>query len=68
MKKIVVTGGTSRFATVLKKIKTKHKLFFPSKKEFDITNENTIKKYLKKKKTKYSYSSGRSFTTHENSQ
>jgi len=50
MKKIVVTGGTSRFATVLKKIKTKHKLFFPSKKEFDITNENTIKKYLKKKK------------------
>lgn len=50
MKKIVVTGGTSRFATVLKKIKTKHKLFFPSKKELDITNENTIKKYLKKKK------------------
>ena len=50
MKKIVVTGGTSRFATVLKKIKTKHRLFFPSKKEFDITNENTIKKYLKKKK------------------
>ena len=50
MKKIVVTGGTSRFATVLKKIKTKHRLFFPSKKEFDITKENTIKNYLKKKK------------------
>ena len=50
MKKIVVTGGTSRFATVLKKIKTKHKLFFPTKKELDITKENTIKKYLKKKK------------------
>jgi dTDP-4-dehydrorhamnose reductase len=50
MKKIVVTGGTSRFATVLKKIKTKHRLFFPSKKEFDITKENIIKKYLKKKK------------------
>jgi len=49
MKKIVVTGGTSRFATVLKKIKTKHKLFFPSKKEFDITKENIIKKYLQKK-------------------
>ena len=48
MKKIVVTGGTSRFASVLKKIKTKHKLFFPNKKEFDITKENTIKKYLKK--------------------
>ena len=49
MKKIVVTGGTSRFATVLKKIKTKHRLFFPSKKEFDITKENIIKKYLQKK-------------------
>jgi dTDP-4-dehydrorhamnose reductase len=49
MKKIVVTGGTSRFSIVLKKIKTKHKLFFPSKKELDITKENTIKKYLKKK-------------------
>jgi len=49
MKKIVVTGGTSRFATVLKKIKTKHKLFFPSKKKFDITKENIIKKYLQKK-------------------
>ena len=48
MKKIVVTGGTSRFASALKKIKTKHKLFFPIKKEFDITKENTIKKYLKK--------------------
>ena len=50
MKKIVVTGGTSRFSIALKKIKTKHKLFFPTKKELDITKENTIKKYLKKKK------------------
>ena len=50
MKKIVVTGGTSRFSIALKKIKTKHKLFFPLKKEFDITKENIIKKYLKKKK------------------
>ena len=48
MKKIVVTGGTSRFALVLKKIKTKHKLFFPNKKEFDITKENKLKNILKK--------------------
>ena len=50
MKKIVVTGGTSRFSIALKKIITKHKLFFPTKKELDITRENTIQKYLKKKK------------------
>ena len=32
MKKIVITGGTGRFATILKKIKTKHKIYFPTKK------------------------------------
>ena len=31
MKKIVITGGTGRFGEVLKKYKTKHKLFFPTK-------------------------------------
>jgi len=50
MKKIVITGGTGRFAHYLKKIKTKNLLFFPSKKIFDITNVNKIKKYLKKVK------------------
>ena len=49
-KKIVITGGTGRFAPYLKKIKTKNLLFFPSKKTFDITNVNKIKKYLKKVK------------------
>ena len=50
MKKIVITGGTSRFSMALRKIKTKHKLFFPTKKEFDITKVHTIKSYLTKKK------------------
>ncbi len=50
MKKIIITGGTSRFASALKKIKTKHKLFYPTKKEFNILNERGIEKYLNKKK------------------
>ena len=50
MKKIVITGGTSRFSIALRKIKTKHKLFFPTKKEFDITKVHTIKSYLTKTK------------------
>lgn len=50
MKKIVITGGTSRFSMALRKIKTKHKLFFPTKKEFDITKVHTIKSYLTKTK------------------
>ena len=31
MTKIIITGGTGRFGNVLKKYKTKHKLFFPTK-------------------------------------
>jgi len=49
-KKIVVTGGTGRFGEVLKKIKTKHNILYPNKKELNITNFNKIKSYLKKKK------------------
>tara|TARA_B100001564_G_scaffold351135_1_gene356556 strand:- start:711 stop:1424 length:714 start_codon:yes stop_codon:yes gene_type:complete len=48
MKKIVITGGTGRFGEVLKKYKTKHKLFFPTKKQLDISNPIKIQKYLKK--------------------
>ena len=36
MKKILVTGGNSRFATELKKIKTKLKFLYLSKKQLDI--------------------------------
>ena len=52
-KKIVVTGGSGRFANELKKIKTKYKVIYPSKKHLDITNFNKIKNYLKKNKANY---------------
>ena len=50
MKKIIVTGGDGRFASLLKKIKTNHTLIFPKKNELDITNYLMVKKYLKKSK------------------
>ena len=50
VKKIVVTGGSGRFGNVLKSYKTNHKVFFPSKKELDITNYRKIEKYLSVKK------------------
>ena len=49
-KKIVVTGGSGRFGTALKKIKTKNKIFFPNKKQLDILNYKNIQRYLQKKK------------------
>ena len=52
-KKIIVTGGTGRFANELKKIKTKYNVIYPSKKYLDITNFNKIKNYLKKNKANY---------------
>lgn len=48
--KIVVTGGTGRFAESFKKIKSKYKFLFPSKKKLDITKKNIIKNYLKSQK------------------
>ena len=47
--RIVVTGGTGRFASSLKKIKTKYSVFYPSKSNLNILKENSIFKYLKKK-------------------
>ena len=52
MTKIVVTGGSGRFGSELQKYKSKHKIFFPSKREFDILNLKNLKKYLLKKKPK----------------
>ena len=49
-KKIVITGGSGRFGSILKNLKTKHKIFFPSKKELNILNETSIKNYLIKTK------------------
>ena len=53
--KIVVTGGSGRFAQSLKKIKCKYKFIYPKKKELDITNLNSIRKYLKKNKLKVTH-------------
>jgi len=49
-KKIVVTGGSGRFAQSLKKIKSKYKFIYPKKKYLDITKVKTIKIFLKKEK------------------
>ena len=48
--KIVVTGGTGRFAQSLKKIKCKYKFIYPSKNSLNIINLNSIKQFLKKEK------------------
>ena len=44
--KIVITGGSGRFGSKLKKIKNKFKLIFPNKRELNILNLKSIKKYL----------------------
>jgi len=53
--KIVVTGGTGRFGTIIKNnsLIFKFNFLFPKKKELDILNVTSIKKYLKNKKPKY---------------
>ena len=51
-KKIIVTGGTGRFAKTLRKVKSNYKLVYPSKRKLDITNYKNIKSYLKKNKPK----------------
>ena len=52
-KKIVMTGGTGRFAKIFKKIKKKEKIYFPTKKILNLKNFNSIKKYIKKIKPDY---------------
>ena len=48
LKKIVMTGGSGRFAQIFKKIKHKDKIFFPTKKELNIENVSLLKNILKK--------------------
>ena len=50
-KRIVITGGSGRFGTQLKKIKTNYTIYFPSKSKLNILNKKSIENYLKKKKT-----------------
>ncbi len=47
MKKIIITGGSGRFGSLLKKYSTNHKLLFPNKKQLDILDEKKIFKYLR---------------------
>ena len=54
-KSIVITGGSGRFGTLLRnaKFKWQKKSYFPTRKQLNILNINSIYKYLKKKKPKY---------------
>ena len=51
--KIVITGGSGRFGSELKKRKNKYKLLFPTKYKLNILNLKNIKKYLKLEKPYY---------------
>ena len=51
-KKIVITGGDGRFATVLKESKFNHKFLFPNKRQLNILNVSSIRNYIKKHKPK----------------
>ena len=53
MKKILITGGDGRFASELKKVKTKFKLIFCSKRELDICSNQSIRKKISKYKPDY---------------
>ena len=48
--KVVVTGGSGRFAQSLKKINSKYKFVYPGKKLLDITNLKSIQKFLQKER------------------
>ena len=48
--KIVVTGGSGRFAQSLKTIRSKYKFIYPSSKKLNITNLSSIRRFLKKEK------------------
>lgn len=50
MQKILVTGGDGRFATELKKIKTKYNFIFLNKKKLDILKKSSILRSINKYK------------------
>ena len=53
MKKIVFTGGSGRFAKVFKKFEHNYQIKYPTKKELNIENFNSILGYLNKQKPHY---------------
>ena len=66
-KKILFTGSSGRFGETFKNIHGVKNYIYPSSKEFNILKLNLIKNYLKKKKTRSSYSLCGSFKTNEDS-
>ncbi len=48
LKKIIVTGGDSRFGKELRRVKSKYNLIFRNKKQLNILSEKSILKNLKK--------------------
>lgn len=53
MTKIVFSGGSGRFASEFKKIKSNYNIYYPDKKKLDVTNIKSIRKYLKQIKPRY---------------
>lgn len=53
LKKIVVSGGNGRFATVLKKAISTNNYYFPNKSQMNILNYRSLERYLKLKKANY---------------
>jgi len=53
MTRIVFSGGSGRFASEFKKIKSNYNIYYPDKKKLDVTNIKSIRKYLKQIKPKY---------------
>ena len=53
IKNIIVTGGSGRFAKVLKETKSKYNFIFRNKKQLNILSETSIKNNLKKFKPHY---------------
>ena len=47
IKNIIVTGGSGRFAKVLKETKSKYNFIFRNKKQLNILSEKSIDKNLK---------------------
>ena len=48
MKKIIFTGGSGRFASVFKKIKHKYKIYYPTRKDLNVENIQSIERYFSK--------------------
>ena len=53
MKKILVTGGKSRFAAELKKIKTNLNFIYLNKEQLDILDFNSVIKAIRRYKPEY---------------